>query len=686
MAYQWQFSSAATGPWANVTNGTGATTLTYTTGPVSSNTYFRIGAICTNSNITSYSAAYLVPVGTPQPGIITGPSTYCPGDQATYSVPFISGSTYTWTLPAGWVGFSTSNSILVTPGPGTTAGTISVTAVSPCGPVSIAQTRSIVPGSAPGPPGTIAGNNYPCGNTTQTYSVTAVGGASSYIWTIPSGWTGSSSTNSITVNINNSPGTITVKALNGCGQSSVTPLLVNVITALANPGTITGKDTVCSGSLQTYSINAVPGATSYVWTLPSGWSGTTTGTSIQAFAGSSTGTLSVTAFVTCATSPQSSKPVNVVTTVNPAVTISAPSVPLCQGTPVTITANPSFPGSAPAYQWQKNGLNVFAFGSSYTSSALTTGDTIRVVMTSNAVCAANTTAVSNALSPVIIPSVVPGVSINTIPPIVICKGTPVTFTTTSTGTGAAPSYQWYKNGTLIPGANVTTYTDGALNNADTLTIRMTTTATCATMPVATSNKVGVSVSDMVIPTVSISVSPSDIASAGQPLTFTATQSNGGVTPDYQWQRNGVNIPFETGATYTSSTLSPGDHISVKMLSYAPCASPEQVGSNDVVLRSALGVGSAGSWAGSVSLYPNPTTGRFTIGGSWDGLVQGGQQVRVEVLSGVGQVVHRVELMASAGSSWHTEVALPSGIANGRYMLRVSTGDGMHTVLPFVLNR
>jgi hypothetical protein len=687
LTLQWQSSTSATGPFTNVTSGSGATTLSYTTGPVTTNTYFRMGVTCTNSNLTTYSTPFLVPIGTPQPGVITGASTYCPGDTATYAVPYLAGATYSWTLPPGWTGFSSSNSILVTPGPFSGSATISVTATSPCGPTSIARTRAIVPGSAPGPPGTIQGNTHICGNTQQTYTVLPVGGATGYVWTLPSGWTGASNTNTIIANANNSSGTITVKAISGCGQSSVNTLPVTVIAALANPGAITGNDTVCSGALQAYSIAPVPGATSYTWTLPSGWSGTTTGTSIQVFAGASTGSLSVTAYVSCAISPVSSKNINVVTSVNPSVTLSAPPSTLCQGTPITITANPSFPGSAPAYQWKKNGVNVIAFGNTYTTNTLAPGDSVSVVMTSNAACAANTVATSNMLKPNITPSVIPGVSINTTPPITVCKGTPVTFTTTSNGGGNNPTYQWFKNGAMITGANATTYTDGALNNADTITIQMTTTAQCPVIPVATSNKVGVAVSNMLTPTVSISVSPSDIISEGQELTFTATQSNGGATPDYQWQKNGVNIPFATASTYVSNELKAGDHISVRMLSYAPCVDEALVRSNTIVLKSALGVGgAAGQGVAGISLYPNPTGGRFSI--SAKGWSYSDRQVRVDVISGIGQVVYHMELEPTVtGQSWQTQVSLSEGLANGRYMLRVSTGDGsFRTTIPFVLNR
>ncbi|HPC18963.1 MAG TPA: hypothetical protein PL039_02050 [Kiritimatiellia bacterium] len=70
------------------------------------------------------------------------------------------------------------------------------------------------------------------------------------------------------------------------------------ITIPAQPGTITGDATVCSGaSGKTYSISSVTGATGYTWSVPSGASITAGSgtTSITVTFGSSSGNISVTA-------------------------------------------------------------------------------------------------------------------------------------------------------------------------------------------------------------------------------------------------------------------------------------------------------------------------------------------------------------------------------------------------------
>ncbi len=234
------------------------------------------------------------------PGTISGNATVCAGSANTYSVTAVPGAaSYTWTLPGGWSGSSTTNLIATTAG--ANGGTISVTASNTCG-TSSPQSLSVTVESAPATPGTISGNATVCAGSANTYSVTAVPGATSYTWTLPGGWSGSSTTNSIATTAGASGGTISVTASNTCGTSSPQSLQVTVESAPATPGTISGNATICASSANTYSVTAVPGATGYTWTLPSGWSGNSTTNSVATTAGASGGTISVTASNTCGTS------------------------------------------------------------------------------------------------------------------------------------------------------------------------------------------------------------------------------------------------------------------------------------------------------------------------------------------------------------------------------------------------
>jgi hypothetical protein len=82
--------------------------------------------------------------------------------------------------------------------------------------------------STPAQPGAISGNANPTQGASETYSISAVSGATSYTWTLPSGWTGTSTTSSITTTVGSNSGTIYVTANNGCGASTARSLAVTV--------------------------------------------------------------------------------------------------------------------------------------------------------------------------------------------------------------------------------------------------------------------------------------------------------------------------------------------------------------------------------------------------------------------------------------------------------------------------
>jgi hypothetical protein len=680
-SYQWEQSASASGPWTPVITGTGGTTLTYTTPALSTSTYYRFGVKCISSALTAYSSAYLVPVGAPQPSTITGNASFCPGDVVTYSVTNVSGNIYTWTLPAGWSGTSTTNSITVTPGTG--AGTISVTTTNSCG-TSIARTLNIVQGTAPGTPAAIVGSNTACANSLQTYSIPAVTGATSYQWTVPSGWvvSGSSTTNTLNVTTNSVNGTISVVAKNGCGNSPSQSLAITVVSSLANPGVINGNPTPCTGGLYTYFISPVPGAASYQWVLPSGWSGTNTGTSIQVFPGSTGGSLTVTAYSPCATSPTSALSTTVSPSTPPSVTVATSSSLICQNTPVTFTATAVNGGSSPTYIWKKNGTLVYGTGNQYVDSKLITGDVVTATLASSAVCRTSDSVTSTPTSLTVTPQAVPGISITSTPIITICAGTQVNFSTNITGGGTAPTYQWYINNNPMSGATSSAYSTSTLGNQDTVTVKLTSSALCAYVPFVMSNKVIATVNNKVSPSVTASAS-STTPTPGMPITFTAMQSGGGSTPGYQWRLNGVDIPGETGSTYTTSRLIGGDHVSVRLQSYDPCAQPAYIESEDIVMESTTSIARTGAWDGGVTLYPNPNSGRFTVSANWS-TANIGKRVSVDVLNMFGQTLYHSEV-APDRTKWSYDVRLNESMSTGHYILRLSTPDGMRATIPFVLN-
>ncbi|MBL7910609.1 MAG: T9SS type A sorting domain-containing protein [Bacteroidia bacterium] len=86
---------------------------------------------------------------------------------------------------------------------------------------------NVCAGSPPAQPSIISGNINPCTGTSTTYSVTNDPLASSYTWTFPVGWIGTSTANVSAPTVSNS-GIVTVVATNSCGTGPSRTLNVTV--------------------------------------------------------------------------------------------------------------------------------------------------------------------------------------------------------------------------------------------------------------------------------------------------------------------------------------------------------------------------------------------------------------------------------------------------------------------------
>lgn len=97
----------------------------------------------------------------------------------------------------------------------------------------------------------------------------------------------------------------------------------------------------------------------------------------------------------------------------------------------------------------------------------------------------------------------------------------------------------------------------------------------------TSNSINMKVKPILPVSISIAVVPSGTIYAGTSVTFTATPTNGGTLPTYQWKINGINAG--TGTTYTSTTLSNGDAIKAEMTSSEVCVSGNPATLNTITM-------------------------------------------------------------------------------------------------------
>ncbi len=363
---------------------------------------------------------------------------------------------------------------------------------------------------------------------------------------------------------------------------------------------------ICAGTSVTFTATPTNGGAgpTYQWQVNGSNVGTggTTYTSTT-LANGDVVTVIMTSNAACA-SPTTATSTGITMTVNPTVVPSVSIVStgstICAGDPVTFTATPTNGGAGPTYQWQVNGSNVGTGGTTYTSSTLANGDIVTVIMTSNAPCASPTTATSNPITITVSASVPASVSI-TSTGATICAGDPVTFTASPTNGGTTPTYQWQLNGTNIGGATSSTYTSSTLVNGDIITVIMTSSLSCATGSPATSNAITITVVASVPASVSIAAVPSTTICAGDLVVFTATPTNGGATPTYQWQINGTNVGGATSSSFGTTTLVNGDVVTVIMTSSSSCATGSPATSNSITITVNPTV------TASVSIVGAPTT-------------------------------------------------------------------------------
>lgn len=353
-AYTW---SVPTGAVINSGQGTNSVSITF--GSTAGNVCVYASNSC-SSSLQNCVAVSISPNAPTIPGTITGLTTVCNGQAAVeYSIVAVANATvYTWTVPTGAT-ISGQGNDTITVLFGSVSGTISVTAGNACG-TSLPQSINVTvdPNPAVGPMGAISGPTAVCANQNNViYSTTAVSGATTYSWTVPSGATINSGqgTATISVTFGSTAGNICVDASNSCSANSAICVAISVSsTAPTIPGTPSGLNLVCSGtSGAVYTISPVATATTYSWTMPAGGSVTAGqgSTSVTVTFGSTSGNICVTAGNACGVSLPACLTVTV--DANPAVgtigTITGSTAACANQTNATYSI-PAVP-NASTYSW-----------------------------------------------------------------------------------------------------------------------------------------------------------------------------------------------------------------------------------------------------------------------------------------------------------------------------------------------
>ncbi len=372
--------------------------------------------------------------------------------------------------------------------------------------------------------------------------------------------------------------------------------------------------------------------------------------------------------------------VNVTVPVPPFVTIFEDlGTTICSSSWVNFTAIPVNGGTAPTYVWYVNGVNA-GTGATY-GYVPANGDVVKVVLTSNAVCTAPDTAASS-VTMTTSNNLVPAVTISTSPGDSVCPGTPVTFTPSTSFGGLTPGYTWRVNGIVQGSGSTFTYLP---MGGDNILCFMTSSIACATPDSVPSNSIVIRVPAIEIPAVSLVALPGNTFALGDTVSFVASVGFTGIALTYEWQVNGTLIAGATADTFTTSSITSHDTVTVRVTGYSTCGSTAREATIIMVDTSTTGTGTGTLGTTNVSgiqdvkLIPNPNNGTFTLKGS---LVK--QQVIVSVTDMLGQVILRKEVGVQDGRI-NELIQLGGIISNGMYLLHLK-GENESRTFHFVVER
>ncbi len=369
--------------------------------------------------------------------------------------------------------------------------------------------------------------------------------------------------------------------------SGRTPVTATIETPVPVGVSISATNTtICSGDNVTFTATPTNGGTSpsYQWFV--------NGTSVQSGSSNtySTSTLAdgddvyciITSSEPCNDGPITSNSIIMTVTSSVAVdnTLTASTSTICTGGTVTFTATATNEGTSPNYEWFVNGTSVQnGTNNTFTSSSLSDGDEVYCIVTSSVSCASGNPATSNSIFMTVSSSlpVSNTISGNT----TFCSGDNVIITSTPVNGGSSPNYEWFVNGISVQNGTNNTYASTGFNDADLIYCSVTSSLSCASGNPAISDTLIMSVSTSL--PVSLTVNGNNTICDGENTTYTATATNEGSAPNYEWFINGVSVQNGTTNTYTSSTLTDADNIYCVVTSSASCATGNPATSNTITV-------------------------------------------------------------------------------------------------------
>ena len=416
---------------------------------------------------------------------------------------------------------------------------------------------------------------------------------------------------------------VTVTNISGCTGTDTVQLFTTPIPAVTNNPL---SKSICSSESTNIALtSSVPG-TNFHWTA------SLTSGNITGFSADSgliinqvlTNSLPTPGVVTYHITPKAGScpgtPGDFAVTVIPGdsvkVSITASTNNVCSGTLVTFNAAPTNPGVTPVYLWKVNGINSGTNSPTFSYSPLN-GDVVTCILTSSlTICISNNPATSNSITMVVNPNLPVSVAV-TASQNPVCSGTSVTFTANPVNGGSSPSYQWKVNGIGV-GTNNPVYSYSP-NNGDIVLCDLTSNIACPISNPATSNSITMIVNSNLPAGVTITATSNPFC-PGSSVTFTATPSNGGSTPAYQWKVNGNNVGINS-STYTYNPIN-NDSIRCVMTSNLSCVTGNPASSNKIIMSGTLApivsFTSCFDTITTINAKPIKLKGGIPLGGTYSG--------------------------------------------------------------------